>query len=499
MPTLTERLNRLRAGTGAAATAADTSALATDTSPLAAATAAEAQAPTEQTADTAQGADEPHKALDSSQGEQLASAETVAGAVAANPPVCRGRSPSLAERIRRLSTAGPTRVQPRPSPEALADSLGAELIAPGLLRLERRQPLSQRHGRFAPATGLACHSTHPPDLSHLSLPAPDGWRFLDTETSGLAGGTGTWVFVVGIAGIQGADLWMRQYLLLELDAEAAMMTQVQCELAAANLLISYNGKTFDLPLLETRLRLNRLTGLPDQRPHLDLLYPVRRAFATRWPDCRLASCEQRLLGFERDDDLPGAEAPAAWLDWLRAGNPARLGPVLRHNRLDLLSLAALLPALAEVQGQPQTYGADLLSLARHLERSGQALEAERLLDDALPHLQPAAALLLAQLKRRRGAWSEAVRILERLAVDAVAAQVTEPVPNLAANARIAALVELAKYQEHVNGDLAQALAYAEQLPDTEEYRHRRARLRRRLTQRGTLQPQGADASPQAKP
>ncbi|WP_462322519.1 ribonuclease H-like domain-containing protein, partial [Halochromatium sp.] len=459
MPSLKDRLNRLRSSTG-------TSALARDTSPFATSATAKTQPPTEPTPDTAAWADEPQETLDSSQSEPSTPPETAAGALAANSPVFRARKPSLAERIRRLSTAGPKRVQPRPTPEALADSLGAELIAPGLLRLERRQPLRQRHGRFQPASGLSCHSTHPPELNTLSLPAPDGWRFLDTETSGLAGGTGTWVFVVGIAGIEGADLWMRQYLLLELDAETAMMSQIQSELAAANLLISYNGKRFDLPLLETRLRLNRLTGRLDQPPHLDLLYPVRRAFATRWPDCRLASCEQRLLEFERDDDLPGAEAPAAWLDWLRAGNPARLGPVLRHNRLDLLSLASLLPALAEVQRQPQAYGADLLALARHWERSGQALEAERLLDDALLHLEPAAALLLAQLKRRRGAWSEAVSILERLAADAVAVPVTEPVTDLAAKAGIAALAELAKYQEHVNGDLAQALAYAERLPDT---------------------------------
>lgn len=459
MPSLKERLNRLRASTG-------TSPPATDASPLSAAAAAEEQATTEQTAERAELTDQPHEALDSSQPDQSAPNDAAAGQLAADPSVSRARAPSLAERIRRLSIAGPRRIQPRPTPEALANSLGAELIAPGLLRLDRRQPLSQRHGRFQPAAGLACHSNGQPDLSTLSLPAPDGWRFLDTETSGLAGGTGTWAFVVGIARIHDAELWMRQYLLLELDAEPALMTEVLSELTEANLLISYNGKSFDLPLLETRLRLNRLAGLSDQRPHLDLLYPVRRAFASCWPDCRLASCEQRLLGFERNDDLPGAEAPAAWLDWLRAGNPARLGAVLRHNRLDMLSLAALLPALSQVQRQPQAYGADLLALARHLERCGQGREAERLLDSAPLILEPAAALLLARLKRRRAAWSEAVHIWEQLAADAI----------------VSALIELAKYHEHVNGDLAQALSYAEQLPDADAHRHRQTRLRRRLVQ-----------------
>jgi len=376
-------------------------------------------------------------------------------------------SPSLAERIRRLSTAGPKRVQPRPSPETIADGLGAEMLEPGLLRLERRRPLTQRHGRFQPAQGLASVSSGPADLSDLRLPAAEGWRFIDTETSGLAGGTGTWAFVIGIAEIQGAELRVRQYLLLELDAEPAMMARVQTELTVANPLISYNGKTFDLPLLETRLRLNGLAGLFDQIPHLDLLYPVRRAFARRWPDCRLASCEQRLLGIERDDDLPGAEAPAAWLDWLREGDPTRLGAVLRHNRFDLHSLAALLPALIDVQRQPQRYDADLLSLARHLERCGQAPAAERLLETACTSQDPGVALTLARLKRRRGAWPEAVRIWEQLA----------------AEGEISALVELAKYQEHQRANLAEALAYAERLPETDAHAHRRARLRRRLALR----------------
>lgn len=405
--------------------------------------------------------------------------------------------PSLAERIRRLSTAGPTRIRTRPTSEVIAERLGAELIAPGLLRLERYQPLTQRHGRFQPAQGPAYlatesarqrlllsdlaplvalappsqladprHPTNPEYSSHFS---PRGWTFIDTETSGLAGGTGTWAFVIGLAQIQGADLRIRQYLLLELDAEPALMARVQTELAAANPLISYNGKRFDLPLLETRLRLNGLPGLPESPPHLDLLYPIRRAFATRWPDCRLASCEQRLLGFERADDLPGAEAPGVWLDWLRAGDPGRLGAVLRHNRYDLLSLAALIPALIKIQQEPLTHGADLMSLARQLERRGQALMAEHWLDEAIRDLEPEAVLLLARLKRRRGAWSEAVSLWQQLAMAGV----------------VEALLALAKYEEHVNGDLAQALAYAERLPATEAHRHRQARLRRRLALKQT--------------
>lgn len=393
--------------------------------------------------------------------EDTARASEAAQPDGASPPL-----PSLAERMRRLA---PVRLRQRPVvpvPAAtVADSLGAELIAPGLALLERRRPLTQRHGRFP--LGRCVESAHVvlgTALDRAEHPEHDNWVLLDTETSGLAGGTGTWAFVIGIGRIDDAELVLRQYLLLGLDAEGVMMERVEAELAGAGRLISYNGKGFDLPLLETRLCLNGRRPELTATPHLDLLHPVRRAFASRWPDCRLATCEQRLLGVERGDDLPGSEAPAAWLEWLRAGQPERLGAVLRHNRLDLLSLATLIPALAEVQRDPASHGADIRSLARHLCRCDQAAAAEQLLEAHRYALEPAAALDLAQLKRRRRAWGEALAIWEGLAA------LGEP----------AAILELAKYHEHIGRDLAPALAYADRLPNDDASMHRRARLRRRL-------------------
>ncbi|WP_200348582.1 ribonuclease H-like domain-containing protein [Halochromatium glycolicum] len=353
--------------------------------------------------------------------------------------------------------------------ETVADQLGAELIRPGLALLERRHPLTWRHGRYPLGRCLEGARAQPgTGLDDALLATPEAAVFLDTETSGLAGGTGTWVFVAGLGRIEGRELVLRQYLLLRLDAEAEMMERVAAELGAAEQLISYNGKGFDLPLLETRLCLNGRRPELATTPHLDLLHPVRRAFASRWPDCRLATCERKLLGVERGDDLPGAEAPAAWLEWLRGGQPGRLGAVLRHNRLDLLSLAVLIPALAEVQREPVRHGADIRSLARHLCRCNQTEAAERLLEAHRRELEPAAALDLAQLKRRRGAWVEALAIWEALAA------LGDP----------AAILELAKHHEHVGRDLAQALAYAERLPDGDASAHRRARLRRRLQRCG---------------
>jgi uncharacterized protein YprB with RNaseH-like and TPR domain len=378
--------------------------------------------------------------------------------------------PTLAERIRRLS---PGRADSRvhhqePDPEALAEGLGAEITAPGVLRLQRERPLRQRHGRIEPGCSVEALL----ELMHAGRDRPPqdpaGWTFLDTETSGLAGGTGTWAFVCGIARIRDDRLIIRQYLLTRLDAEPDFIGQVAAELAAANLLISYNGKTFDLPLLSTRLQLaapDRLRdALPADRPHLDLLHTVRRAYAGRWPDCRLATCEQRLLGLHRAGDLPGAEAPAAWLDWLRHGDGRRLGPVLRHNRTDLISLAALIPALVAVQQDPLRHGADTAAVARHLLRGGRADQARSLLQRAGSDLNADGALILAALHRRHGDWSASVAIWQCLA------DRHNPI----------AIEQLAKYHEHIVGDVQLALDYAQRLPPTPDRDHPCRRLKAKL-------------------
>jgi uncharacterized protein YprB with RNaseH-like and TPR domain len=337
-----------------------------------------------------------------------------------------------------------------------------------VLRLQRERPLRQRHGHIQPHCSVEALS----ELMHAGSDTPPqdpaGWTFLDTETSGLAGGTGTWAFVCGTARIADERLIIRQYLLTRLDAEPDFIGQVAAELAAANLLISYNGKTFDLPLLSTRLQLAApdwlRDALPPDRPHLDLLHTVRRAYAGRWPDCRLATCEQRLLGLQRADDLPGAEAPAAWLDWLRHGDGRRLGPVLRHNRTDLISLAALIPALLAVQQDPIGHGADIAAVARHLLRGGRADQALSLLQRAGPDLDADGALILAALHRRHGDWSAAAAIWQCLADQ------HDPI----------AIEQLAKYQEHIVGDVQRALDYAQRLPPTPDRVHRCRRLQAKL-------------------
>lgn len=177
----------------------------------------------------------------------------------------------------------------------------------------------------------------------------DRSRFLhfDTETTGLAGGTGTRAFMIGAADWHGSRLRLRQLTITLLSAETAMLRAFAEWLTPETVLVSYNGKCYDAPLLATRYRLARLTNpLPDCL-HFDLLHPVRRRWRSQWPNCRLATAERELLGVLREDDLPGSEAPRAWLDYLRGGSAHNLRRVAEHNAQDLRSLAGILLRLAE--------------------------------------------------------------------------------------------------------------------------------------------------------
>jgi len=247
---------------------------------------------------------------------------------------------SLADRLDRLRVAnGPTR---RPTAEALAASLGGTVVAPELVELSRSFALPWRHGDVSieSGSGLAAAAR---SVARLGEPvAPESLLFLDTETTGLAGGTGTVAFVVGLAWIDGASLRIVQWLMASFAAERELIARVRDRFARAAALITFNGKSFDLPLLKARARLaGRDLGVEDIA-HLDLLHATRRLLRAGWPDCRLRTAEAEALRLERVNDLPGAEAPGAWRRWLERGDGSLLERVLDHNRADLLSLAALL-------------------------------------------------------------------------------------------------------------------------------------------------------------
>lgn len=180
--------------------------------------------------------------------------------------------------------------------------------------------------------------------------------FFDTETTGLSGGTGTRAFMIGAAQYQRNangrfDLRVRQLLTTTLGAEAGMLKTFGSWLNDSTVLCSYNGKSYDAPLLKTRYRLARLGNPFAGLRHVDLLYPSRRQYKGIYENCRLCTIESRVLRIVREDDLPGSEAPAAWLSFLRGGSAANLRRVGEHNHQDVVTLAKLLPHLVKVHGE----------------------------------------------------------------------------------------------------------------------------------------------------
>jgi len=168
----------------------------------------------------------------------------------------------------------------------------------------------------------------------------------DTETTGLAGGVGTKAFMIGTACWRGATIVTRQLYLTALAGEACMLDVFVQTLPADPVFISYNGRSYDAPLLKGRYRLHRQAHPFEERLHIDLLYPTRRAYRGVWENCRLQTIERNLLGIVRDDDLPGSEAPGAWLAFLRGQSSRNLGRVLDHNRQDVITLTCLLDRLS---------------------------------------------------------------------------------------------------------------------------------------------------------
>jgi hypothetical protein len=241
----------------------------------------------------------------------------------------------------------------------LARLAGGALVAPDLVLVERRHPLPLTHGQVAIAIAAGTRLdvpvrrqvAHRTCAAHLAL--------LDTETTGLAGGTGTLAFLVGIARFASDALVVRQWLATAFAGEVALLAAIRLALADVDCLVTYNGKCFDVPLLRTRFALAREPHPFEGLAHADLLHATRRRLRVGWPDCRLQTAEAHALAFHRRDDLPGSAVPLAWQRWLRQGDATAVPRILDHNREDLLSLAALL----ELHRHPTAREAPLLHAA----------------------------------------------------------------------------------------------------------------------------------------
>ncbi|MCC5069237.1 ribonuclease H-like domain-containing protein [Xanthomonas campestris] len=185
---------------------------------------------------------------------------------------------------------------------------------------------------------------------------PEHLLFFDTETTGLAGGTGTRAFMIGVAdwrvdATRGSGLRVRQLMMSTMAAESAMLDLFRSWLTPQTVLSSYNGRCYDAPLLKTRYRLARRGDPISALDHVDLLFPTRRRYRGTWENCKLSTIERQLLRVVREDDLPGSEAPAAWLSYLRGGSARNLRRVADHNHQDVVTLSLLMQRLVAVQAQ----------------------------------------------------------------------------------------------------------------------------------------------------
>jgi uncharacterized protein YprB with RNaseH-like and TPR domain len=247
----------------------------------------------------------------------------------------------------------------------------------------------------------------------------DDFCFLDTETTGLAGGTGTQVFTAAVARPHSNGVELVQLFLAEPSDEPAFLAALDAELRLSPGLATYNGSSFDLPLLRTRWLMARMPGELAEGAHLDLLHLSRSLLRPRLESCTLRSVEERLLGFEREDDIPGHLIPQAYFDYLRTGWSSTLEPTLEHNRQDVLSLQHLLHRLLHrLRGADSSMGAsDWHALGRHLLRRGRRSAAWRALRAAAELGDLDAAFLVARRKAVVLEWrlkqpEAAIRVVE---------------------------------------------------------------------------------------
>ena len=320
--------------------------------------------------------------------------------------------------------------------------------------------------------------------------------FFDIETTGLAGGAGTQAFLIGCAILEDGGLRLRQFLLPGFEHERAMLARVGDFTAAQGTLVSFNGRSFDAPLVETRYLLHRLTFPLADLPHLDMLHPARRLWKQRPvvagpalddDSCRLSVLERHLAGYHRIGDVPGFEIPSRYFRFVRDGQAHPLEAVLEHNRIDLLSLAlvtARVLRLIERGPSATMHPRECLGLGRLYERA-------RVFDNAESCYREAAALS-SRIGREPDVQAESLRRLAlvrrrdgRMAEAASAWQDLVNTPGCSSTFRREAREALAIHHEHRSRDLQTARAYVLDVlaEDTAERRREQAHYRLRRIER----------------
>ncbi len=354
----------------------------------------------------------------------------------------------------RLGTTGLERRRRKPS-KPVEEIVGGEVVeteyGPCVV-VDQVYPQGYRHGEIATALNHGPETIarigRDPELRTVEL---NKCAFLDVETTGLAGGVGTHAFLVGIGWFEGQDFHIRQAFMRDYSEEAALLALVEEMLKPLSGIVSFNGKAFDVPVLETRFIMSRQRFPLSRAPHLDLLFTARRLWRLRLESCALSCLEPEILGLERQEDVPSSLVPQIYFDYLRYGHVDPLRGVFYHNAQDILSLAALTALAGRVFEDPLhhaiEYAEDLYSLGRLYLHVGMTDRAETTLraalDADLPDtLKEKTIFHLSFHYKRQARWEDAIDLWYQ------AIRENE--------GRLYPFVELAKYYEHRAKDLHRA-------------------------------------------
>ncbi len=377
----------------------------------------------------------------------------------------------IAQRLRAPWTRRETPAAPshRP-PLALDEAVAGEEVTTAQGRFFRTRAFWPARDKYGGEVLRAFTEVRPSSLAFLTADAtlasfePHRAVFLDTETTGLAGGTGTYAFLVGLGFFHGDRFVIEQYFMRSFGEERVMMAHVAERIAGFPGVVTFNGRAFDLPLLHTRFimsRQRRAAARLEAWTHLDLLPAARHLWREALPNCKLSSLEAAVLGVRRHEDVPSWLIPSIYLDFVRTRNARRLRPVFEHNRYDILTMVALGSYAARMLAQPlelrpgqPRQGTEIAAVARLHERRGQAARSARLYAAALRQQLPDDLRVktlwrLGLVCKRRRAWPAAAKVWHRM---------VDEEPEL----HLPALIELAKLYEHRRPDLVRAKALATQ-------------------------------------
>jgi uncharacterized protein len=407
----------------------------------------------------------------------------------------RARLASLGYQETRPAEAAP--VAPRfPSIEQLVEGSSISTPYGDCFVAERRHSTGHPHGSFRLEEALEIDPQvlpwlgRSPELAGLDFAKT---VFVDTETTGLAGGTGTYAFLVGLGHFEGTRFVVRQFFMDEYGTEDALLHALAEELEPFSGVVTFNGRVFDLPLLETRFQIARRPFPLRGALHLDLLFPARRLWRERLQSCALSNLEAEVLGVERENDVPGWMIPSLYFEYVRGRDPRPLVRVFEHNRLDILSMATLLARLARQHADPfdaeWQYCEDLFSLGAVFEGMGLAERAAQCYEGAIA-LSPGGTLRAKTMVRLGNLYK---RLRQRH--DALA--IWHSLASAGHGYTTFAYVELAKYHEHTTREYheaerltLQALAAVELRAATgsgwqveqerRDLEHRLVRLRRKM-------------------